>query len=75
MGNQYNSIELTKEESINIIYEMQENLNRHLIQKDFAGINTYNHVSIRTIKKYWRNMTNMKKELGLELNQENMKEK
>lgn len=62
---------LSKEEVIEIIYNMQLKLNRPLMYDDFRSPKE-GEVGITTIKKHWGTMNNMKKELGIEVNQENM---
>lgn len=45
-----------------------------MIYDDFRGVNL-SHPSILTIKKYWGTFNNMKKDLGLAINQDSMLEK
>ena len=65
---------LSKEETTNLIYKMQKTIKRPLIYDDFRGVNL-SHPSILTIKKYWGTFNNMKKDLGLAINQDSMLEK
>ena len=62
---------ISKENSIKIIYRMQKTLNRPLRYEDFLNP-TIETVGIGVINKYWGTLNNMKKELGLEIIQENM---
>ena len=64
----------SKEKVVDLIYKMQSKLNRPLVYDDFRGVGCY-HISIDTIKKYWKNMNAMKQELGLEIVQESMIDK
>jgi len=64
----------TKQEAIEIIYDMQKELKRPLMYDDFRNPNK-NTVSITTIIKFWGSMNKMKEELGLEIIQENMLDK
>jgi len=70
--NRYNK---TKEFVVNFILNTYKKLNRPLIIDDFININDDNSASISLIKKYWGTFNNMKKELGLEITQENMLDK
>lgn len=65
------SFELTKEECIEQIYIMSKELDRPLMYDDFRN-HEYRKVSINDIRKYWNTINKMKKELGLEIIQENM---
>ena len=66
----YNS-EPSKELVIKTILKLREKLDRPLYYNDFRGRSLY-HVGIETIRKYWGTVNNMKKELGLEIIQEDM---
>lgn len=61
----------TKEEAIDLIYKMQLNLGRPLKYDDFRGYGCH-RVSIGFINKTWGSLNKMKKDLGLEITQENM---
>lgn len=61
----------SKEKVVSLIYKMQSKLDRPLMYDDFRGSGCY-HISIDIIKKYWKNMNDMKQELGLEIVQESM---
>lgn len=65
---------LSKEDCIEMIYSMQNSLNRPLEYDDFRNPNQ-NSVGITEIRRYWNTMNNMKKELGLTVNQESMTDK
>ena len=62
---------LSKEDCIEMIYSMQNSLDRPLEYDDFRNPNQ-NSVGITEIRRYWNTMNNMKKELGLTVNQESM---
>lgn len=62
---------LSKEKVVDLIYRMQSQLDRPLMYDDFRGNGCY-HVSIGLLKKYWKNMNEMKRELGLDIVQESM---
>ena len=64
----------TKEKTIRLIYQMQSKLDRPLMYDDFRGGGCY-HIPIKIIREYWGTINNMKKELGLEINQESMTDK
>lgn len=68
------NLNISKELAISIIYDMQDNLNRPLMLEDFIYQDS-NCIGIGVIKRYWGTMNNMKKELGLEIVQENMLDK
>ena len=61
----------TKEDTIKFIYRMEKELGRPLKLEDFNGVGCYK-VSMNGLKKYWKNLNEMKLELGLKINQENM---
>ena len=65
---------LSKEDCIKIIYSMQNSLDRPLEYDDFRNPNK-NSVGITEIRRYWNTMNNMKKALGLAINQESMIDK
>lgn len=67
--------DLTKEEVKKIIYIMQDKLNRPLMYDDFRSNDSFDTVGIFTVKKHWGTMNKMKKELGLEIIQEDMTSK
>lgn len=62
---------ISKEQAIEIIYNMQKDIGRPLKYDDFRNP-SIGKVSITTIKKYWGTMNQMKKELNLIVNQEDM---
>ena len=64
----------TKEKVINLIYKLQEELDRPLMYDDFRGNGCY-HVPIEIIREYWGTINKMKDELGLEIIQESMMDK
>lgn len=64
----------SKEECIKIIFDMQKHINRPLMYDDFRHPDS-NSIGITQIRKYWGTMNNMKKELGLKVNQESMMDK
>lgn len=64
----------TKEKVINLIYKLQEELDRPLMYDDFRGNGCY-HVPIEIIREYWGTINKMKEELGLEIIQESMIDK
>jgi hypothetical protein len=68
------SKEISKENTIKIIYDMVNNLNRELMYDDFRNPN-FATIGITTIRKYWGTMNKMKKELGLKIIQESMLDK
>lgn len=70
-GKSYN---LSKKEIIKEIYALQTKLNRPLMYDDFRG-KSKDGVKMAYIKRYWGTLNGMKKELGLQITQENMKEK
>lgn len=61
----------SKEKVVDLIYQMQSNVNRPLMYDDFRGRGCY-HVPIEIVREYWGTINNMKKDLGLEINQESM---
>lgn len=63
--------EMTKEEIIYIIYDMQKEIKRPLMYDDFRE-NNGEKVGINTVRKYWGTMNKMKEELGLKVIQEDM---
>lgn len=65
---------VSKEKAIEIILNMQSKLNRPLMYDDFKNPNI-NEIGIGTIKKIWGSMNKMKKDLKLEIIQEDMKAK
>lgn len=65
---------LTKEDCVNIIMNMQSKFNRPLEYKDFKNPNM-DEIGVTMIKKYWGSLNKMKKELGLEIVQESMMDK
>lgn len=65
---------LSKEDCVEMIYSMQNSLDRPLEYDDFRNPNQ-NSVGITEIRRYWNTMNNMKKELGLTVNQESMTDK
>ena len=65
---------LKKERAIELIYKMQEKLNRPLKYDDFRGSGCY-RVPIKYINETWGSVNNMKKELGLEIIQDSMIDK
>ena len=65
---------LSKNDCINIIKNMQSKLDRPLEYKDFRNPNM-DEIGITMIKKYWGSLNKMKKELGLEIVQESMMDK
>ena len=65
---------LSKEDCINIIMNMQSKLDRPLEYKDFKNPDM-DEIGITSIKKYWGSLNRMKEELGLEIVQENMMDK
>lgn len=64
----------TKDDCISIIMNMQKHLDRPLEYKDFK-YPTPDTLGVTHIKKYWGSVNKMKKELGLEIVQENMMDK
>lgn len=61
-----NRMYMSKEKAIPIIKNMQEILNRPLLQSDFEGVETTdNSVGIRVIWRLWGTFNNMIDELGL----------
>ena len=64
----------SKEKVINLIYKLQEELDRPLMYDDFRGNGCY-HVPIEIIREYWGTVNKMKEELGLEIIQESMIDK
>ena len=66
-----NENDITKDESMGIIYNMQLNLDRPLMYDDFRSP-TKDTIGISIVRKYWGTMNKMKKELGLEIVQEDM---
>lgn len=62
---------LSKDKTIEVIYTMQSKLDRPLIYNDFLNPSIY-EVGIGYVIKYWGNVNNMKRELNLEINRENM---
>ena len=70
-GRRYN---LTKDDCTNMIYKMQDRLNRPLMYQDFQNPST-DTLGVTYIKKYWGSLNKMKEELGLEIIQESMSDK
>lgn len=65
---------LTKDECIDIIFEMQSKLKRPLEYDDFRNP-LHGEIGITTVKRYWGSVNRMKAELGLEIIQESMMDK
>lgn len=65
---------LTKDDCIKIIFNMQSKLDRPLEYKDFRNPNI-DEIGVTMIKKYWGSLNKMKQELGLEIVQESMMDK
>lgn len=65
---------LSKAECERIIRYMQDSLTRPLMYDDFRHPQS-GSVGIAQIKKYWGTVNKMKKDLGLEINQESMTDK
>lgn len=65
---------LTKDDCIKIILNMQSKLDRPLEYKDFRNPNIY-EIGVTIIKKYWGSLNKMKQELGLKIVQESMMDK
>ena len=65
---------LSKEDCINIIIQMQSKLDRPLEYKDFKNP-AMDEIGITAIKKFWGSLNKMKTELGLEIVQESMMDK
>lgn len=59
------SKKITKDEVVKIVLQMYEKKGSALLQDDFDGKTTENHVGIRLIEKYFGTLVNMQKELGL----------
>ena len=68
------SLDLTKDECVEIILKMQSKLSRPLEYDDFRNPSC-NEIGITTVRKYWGSVNKMKAELGLEIIQENMIDK
>lgn len=66
--------DISKNKATEIIYSMQNELDRPLIISDFVNP-YYNQISISVIERHWKTFNNMKKELDLEIVQENMIDK
>lgn len=64
----------SKEKVTELIYKLQEELDRPLMYDDFRGSGCY-HVPIEIIRNYWGTVNKMKEELGLEIIQESMTDK
>ena len=64
--------DISKEEVIYLIRNMIKDLNRPLMYDDFRLTTTQKRVNICHINKYFGSMNNMKKELGLEIIQDDM---
>lgn len=62
---------ISKESATKIIYDVQQNFKRPLIQKDFHNPDE-NNIGIHVITRIWGSFNGMKEELGLEIAQENM---
>lgn len=67
-------MDLSKDDCIKIIFEMQNNQQRPLKYDDFRNPNS-DTIGITFIRRYWKTFNNMKKELGLEVIQESMMDK
>lgn len=65
---------LTKDRCIEIIYDMQNKLDRPIMYDDFRNP-TKDTIGITYIRKYWGSLNKMKKELGLDIIQESMMDK
>ena len=65
---------LTKDDCIKIILNMQSKLDRPLEYKDFRNPNI-DEIGVTIIKKYWGSLNKMKQELGLKIVQESMMNK
>lgn len=65
---------LTKDDCIKIILNMQSKLDRPLEYKDFKNPNI-DEIGVTMIKKYWGSLNKMKHELELEIVQESMMDK
>jgi len=65
---------LSKGECFKIIFAMAKNMQRPLKYDDFRHP-SIGDVGIRSIRKYWGTLNNMKKDLGLKIIQENMSDK
>ena len=59
------SKKITKDEVVKIVLQMYEKKGSALLQDDFDGKTTENHVGIRLIEKYFGTLVNMQKELEL----------
>lgn len=59
------SKKITKDEVVKIVLKMYEKKGSALLQDDFDGKTTENHVGIRLIEKYFGTLVNMQKELEL----------
>ncbi|NRU52600.1 hypothetical protein [Clostridium beijerinckii] len=64
--------DLNKKEVIKIIYKMQSKLDRPLMYNDFRDSDNFDEIGILSIRKHFGTMNQMKEELGLEINQEDM---
>lgn len=56
--------EMTKEDAAQTIYRMQSRLDRPICQDDFIHP-TGDMVGIRTVRKFWKEVSSMQKDLGL----------
>lgn len=65
---------LSKNDCMNIIRNMQSKIDRPLEYKDFKNP-SIDEIGVTMIKKYWGSLNKMKKELGFEIVQENMMDK
>lgn len=63
--NHVKSKSITKEEVTKIILNMYKEKGSALLQDDFDGKTTEDHVGIRLVEKYFGTLVNMQKELGL----------
>lgn len=62
---------ISKEKAKELIYKMQSKLNRPISYDDFRNP-AKDETSIGVINRYWGSMNNMKKDLGLEIIQDDM---
>lgn len=67
-------INISKEEAIEKILNMQKKLNRPLMYDDFRNPDNLN-INIWVVNKYWGSMNKMKMDLGLDIIQESMVDK
>ena len=62
---------VSKDKATQVILDMQSKLGRPLMYDDFINPST-NEIGIRVINRHWGTLNKMKKDLGLEVVQENM---